>query len=351
MKQSEFIEIVKRQWESGSFLPLFCGTTGCEAALVRPLPVAVPTDWSYVTAGIYALYRQCKDARIPALCKRDIESLLKREDPFSVWCGYNAAFPLLRNEREGRAPFSVMDDKMLGELRFALTQNREKLRTARIWQGANAPEGLWTQIAASANVLERKYGIHLVDELTTPTVQYRGTASSDMAGLLERKLGEYVSAARQKWNHLPRAVRMAEMDVPRVDANYGSFGEWKPERAHTCIPKEELEKDFGSIDVELYDYYKSWRFAALELRVGELDVTLDPIYENASGQTSFFFTIEIRNALYFKIGTARVWRTGVEYTLLFKQGGGVFLLEDGQKIPFLFAETITALLENAEAAQ
>jgi hypothetical protein len=143
---------------------------------------------------------------------------------------------------------------------------------------------------------------------------------------------------------------MAEMDVPRVEADYGSFGEWRPERAHACIPKEELEKDCGPIDAELYDYYRSWRFAAFELRIGTFDLMFDPIYENAAGQTSFFFTVEIGDSLYFKLGTARDWQTGMEYTLLFKQGGGAFLLEDGQEAPFLLAETITALLENAGTA-
>lgn len=81
---------------------------------------------------------------------------------------------------------------------------------------------------------------------------------------------------------------MAEMDVPWVEVNYGSFGVWKPERAHTCISKEKLERDFGPIDTELYDYYSGWRFAALELYLGTLDLALDPIYENAAGQTSFF---------------------------------------------------------------
>lgn len=345
---------MRQQWEGGSFLPLFYGTTGCEEALVRALPVSVPTDWSYVTAGIYALYRQCKNDGIPALCRQDIEFLLNKGDPFSVWCGYNAAFPLLRNEQEGTAPFSVMNSEMVEKLRSALAQNREKLRTARIWQGANAPEGLWTQIAASAGVLEREHDLHLVgkaEEAPAPTVQYHGAASCDVAGLLGQKLDEYVNAVQQKWRHPPRAVRMAEMDVPRVDADYGSFGAWKPERARACISKEELEQDYGPIDTELYDYYRGWRFAALELCVGALDLALDPIYENAAGQTSFFFTIELGNVLYFKLGTAGDRLTGAEYTLLFKQGGGVFLLEDGQEVPFPLAETITALLENAETAR
>lgn len=353
MKAEELRRIAEREWTEGSFLPLLRGEQGCEAELTRCIPAAVPTDWSYVIEqGIYALYRKEGDPEIVRLFRADVERLLDGADPFSVWCGYNVCFFLLCKEREGRAPFQLMDDIMLDKLRCALRTNREKFIAARIWQGTNCPLGLWTDIVDSARVLEEKHGVRLLEnEPDTPKAQplVRGGAAPDLAALLGRKLQAYVEAQKAKKHSLPRAVRVRGMDIPHVDAPYGSFGEWEPERATVAASRRELEELFGfEIDVELYEYYRHWRFAMWELRAAGLTCTMDPLYETAEKQTNFFRSVLLNGRYYFKLGTARD-DTGREYTLLCRNTGGVWLLEDEDETarPMYFAESISAMLECA----
>lgn len=358
MNGADFVELARSEWKKGSFLPLLCGMTGCEEPLTRRLPAAVPTDWSYVLEqGVYALYRQERDPSIPALCRRDVERLLAAEDPFSVWCGYSVCFFLICKERDGRAPFRIMDGALLDRLRRALAGSRDALARARIWQGADAAEGLWSDIEDSAQVLKEKFGVCLLPETSgdgepdgAGRPLLRGGAGQDMAALLGRKLEEYVEAQRREKHRLPRAVRLEGMDVPRVDAPYGSFGDWLPQRATTAVSRRELEELYGfEIGVELYEYYRSWRFAGFELHTAGLDLYMDPVYETAEGKTSFFQSVRLNGAYYFKLGTASDPDSGAEYTLLCRNTGGLYLLDDEAQpaLPQYFAESITALLNYA----
>lgn len=353
MGMAEFTEIVEQAWRNRDFVPLFRGESGCEADLIRYLPAFAPTDWSYVIdEGIYELYRKTGDKSIMTLCRRDIGKLLDSGDPFSVWCGYCVCFFLLNKERENRAPFSIMDDEMLNKLQSALVSNRERLKTAHIWQGTRMPDGLWTDIASSSVVLERKFGIRLLDKETEDKSKprFQGPVTKDMPDLLGQKLQDYVDVLWEKEHSLPRAVRIPGMDIPHVNAEYGYFGDWKPERAHAVVSREKLEEIYETeIPSELYEYYRGWRFAAFKMNVGTMRLYMDPLYENLAGQTNFFQSVMLRQELYFKLGTAD--DRNLEYTVLYKHSGGVYLLEDGTESMIYFAENITALLENVEKSK
>lgn len=360
MNTENFIKIVEEEWKKGSFLPIFYGAIGYEEELTHWIPASVPTDWDYVIrVGIYELYRKYKDISIIDLCRKNIEEMLESDNPFSLWCGFMVCDFLLPKEYRGEAPFSIIDEKMIEKIKIMLDTKQSKLKKAKIWQGKDLKNGLWEVIENYAKVLEKDFGVNLLEKNSDnkPNINtqdseayLKDTVITDMETLLGRKLQEYVDNTWKEKQRLPRAVRVNGMDVPCVDADYGSFGDWKPEKARNAVSKEELEKDFGvKINDELYEYYRSWRFASVDWKIENLDISMDPIYENAEGKTSFFFTIMLDDNLYFKLGMACDRNSSIEYTLLFKNSGGVYLLEDEEDSrPIYLAENITALLNNVK---
>lgn len=361
MNLNELNKIIEEELKKGSFLPLFYGAIGFEEQLLKYFPSDVPTDWGYVIEkGIYELYKQSQDNDIVELCKKNVVDMLESTNPFSVWCGYNVCWNLITKEKSGKAPFNIMNIQMIENLKYSLNKNKKALSKARIWNGKNLQNGLWSDIERLSKILKEKYQVYcLVDEdgedklgidVKATKAMLSGAIATNMEELLGQKLQEYVDNIWEKKQRLPKAVRIMGMDVPAIDADYGSFGTWKPERAHNVIPKKELEEELGvEISNELYEYYRSWRFASIDWKIENIDITMDPIYENAKGETSFFFTIMLDDTLYFKIGTAYDRKTSIEYTLLYKNSGGVYLLDDEDDSNIIyFAENITALLNNVK---
>ena len=159
----QYIDICEKSFLVGSFVPIFRGDEGfCLSN--RNLPADVPTDWSAVIRfGLYDYYFLKKDRKIINMCRDSIIQLLNGE-AFEIWCAYNICFFLLGNEYKKQAPFIIMDHNMIDRLKNALNSNAALLKTARIWNGKNLPEGLWTDICFSSKVLKMRYQIDIIQE-------------------------------------------------------------------------------------------------------------------------------------------------------------------------------------------
>ncbi len=324
MTAQEMMELARRAREEGSFRPLFLAEEGFVIPPDRSVPVDIPTDWSLVVQnGLYSLYESTRDAQIPSLCAADLR-ILFRGGAYCVWCAYNVFFYLLCAEREGRAPFAVVDGALLQDLRDALLRTKEALESAKIWLGRQSPLGLWGQIAGSLKSLETRFGLALALDGGEP-----------MKELVRRLLQNYFERTRRETGSAPRAVRRAGMDVPRFTVEPGRFGDWEPEEASCALAPETLARIFGEpVHPELYAYYRDWRFAALEFTWHGRMCAMDPIYETVPNQTNFFFSMKLFGELYFKLGIAEGdGADGEENTILFRNAGGVYLLRGGSRTP------------------
>ena len=162
MTRQDYMNIVTRAYQEGSFVPLFRGDEGYQIAMNRFAVGDVPTDWSILIAfGIYEFFNKTKDADVPQLCRKAIYELLKG-DAYSLWCAYNTCFFFVYQEYDHRAPFKTLDTDLFMELRNKLNANCEILKATKIWQGKNLKEGLWTDIVSSAAIVKRRYGVDLV---------------------------------------------------------------------------------------------------------------------------------------------------------------------------------------------
>lgn len=162
MTQRDYLEIVGKAVSEKSFVPLFRGDVGYRIAPNRFIPGDIPTDWSLLLGfGIYAYFRETGDPDVPGLCRKAVCELLEG-DVFSIWCGYNVCFFLAYQECENRAPFRILDETLLQALRSALHSNQAALKNARICQGKNLKEGLWTDIVSSAAIPKKRFGIDLI---------------------------------------------------------------------------------------------------------------------------------------------------------------------------------------------
>ncbi len=163
--------------------------------------------------------------------------------------------------------------------------------------------------------------------------------------IVKAALDAYFLRCYQEYGSFPKDVRIKGMDIPHFSVDYGKFGEWKPEEATFSIPKEDLDELCdGNINEELYEYYRYWRFASLEVKNKRIKFIMSPIFETIPNKTNFFFAMDINEELYFKIGIAEGLDDLSEYTVFVRNGGGVYLLEGGALKPWLFCERISDLL-------
>lgn len=162
MTQQDYMSMVNKALLEKNFVPLFKGDEGYSILPNRFIPATIPTDWSILLGfGIYPCFRETEDTHIPELCRKAIYDLLEA-DAFSIWCGYNVCFFLAYQECENRAPFRILDEELLRKLRDTLHENRQVLADAKIWNGKNLKEGLWTDIVSSAAIPKKRFGIELI---------------------------------------------------------------------------------------------------------------------------------------------------------------------------------------------
>ena len=328
MNLQNYQNMTQKALEEGSFVPLFRGDLGYATETGNYAVADIPTDWSIIIQyGIFALYEEQKDPRIPKLCRKSL-LIMMEGDYFDVWCAYSLCFSLAYHDFKKDAPFSILDEILLRTLQGALCREEEVLMQSKCWQGKNLKNGLWSDIFASARIAVQKYGVKF---LKYPDFRF----------LLKEKLDVYAQDSK--------AVRRKNMDYPPMNVAYGMYGKWKPMPALHTPTLEELEAYYGVlVSEELYQYISCWRFAGLELHFGRYDCNIWPLSENSDGQPNYLLGIELARELFFVLGTAIDQSGLTTYSILLRNSGGIYLLEDGTKRPVYLTSGIYKFLIGSE---
>jgi len=159
---ASYYELCEKAFLDGSFVPLFRADKSLKIKVSQYIPADIPIDWDLLLRrGIYEYYTASKDPRIIEICRDSIKTLLLGS-AYEIWCGYNVLFYMVCKEGRKEAPFYIVDDEMRQLLRDSLQTNKEKLKAAKIWQGKNMKEGLWTDITSSSLYLKKKYGFEIL---------------------------------------------------------------------------------------------------------------------------------------------------------------------------------------------
>lgn len=321
----QYIDMCEKAFLNGSFIPLFCGTEGFSVGN-KNVPADVPTDWAVIiNFGIYDYYIITKDNKIITMCYNGIMELLNG-GAFELWCAYNLCFFMIKYEYENRAPFHIMDKNMINNLKLALNKNIDCLRKAKIWNGKNLIDGLWTDIVTSSKVLKMRYDIEIIEE-----------TNLKIKDLLKKVLDCYFSEYKKQFGDFPKTVKTKDICVPHIDAEVGEWGTWRPELPQSNVPIEVYSKFYGKeFPKELYEFISCWRFAPFEFKKNNFIYTINAIYEDHLHRPNVLMSIAVKNTLYYLLGTAISEESEKTYGIFFKSTGGIYLIEDGtNQIQFL----------------
>jgi len=327
-----FLELVEKAISAGTFVPLFRGEGEYAPESLDHMPVKVTTDWdALMRLGIFTIYKNDPDPRIPQFCKEAVYSLASG-DAFDVWCAFNVCFVIVFHEKRQSAPFKILNDDMISKVRNGIMRERNALRKLKIWVGERLNEGLWTDIVSASKVAEDDYGIQFLDTL-------------DLETLLREKLTAFLEVIRKYGG----SVRRRNMDYPPMNADYGEYSLWEPCPARNTPTRKELEDYYGvTVSEEFYSYLSLLRFAELELQYGEFICNIFPLFEDNNGNLKLLPGIEIDNSMYYALGTAINRNSSVSYAIVLKNEEGIYLLEDGTENLTYLTSGICRLLFDSE---
>lgn len=326
----DYLLLVKKAIAEDSLVPLFRGEGEYAVGALSRLPADIPIDWAAVLNCIYICFREDGGARIPALCDAALCTLAEG-DAFDVWCAFNLCFFDAYHAKEQDAAFPL-PERTRAKVQAAVLARKNALRRARIWQGKNRIEGLWTDIIEMADVAAKKYGADLL-----------GTVSLETA--LDEKLRQFAETLPARGG----SVRRRDMDYPVLDAEVGDYALWTPCPARNTPSAAALAAFYGApVSAELTEYLSLRRFAELELHYGAFPCDIFPLYENQQGALHPLPGIELRQCMYYAFGTARSENGAVTYALLLRSSGGIYLLEDGTHKPIYLTANLSRFFSDCE---
>lgn len=123
--------------------------------------LAFPTDWiAIIEDGIYPLYRE-QSYDIKALFEGSIFSMLNGK-AFDIYCAIGILYTQLKEEQQGRSPFSVNRDLLVEEARKTLIRNKEELKKCYEWQGRHEKEGMWRYIEKMNQGYKTYFNIEII---------------------------------------------------------------------------------------------------------------------------------------------------------------------------------------------
>lgn len=158
LTKKEIFALAKKARERGELSKYLCGEGGY-AILGNPdIPANIPTDFSRMIDGIYALYKAAPDENFIDEYVRAVVSL--DDTPVHVWCAYHAVFLQILDENgclKYPPPFTLPDE-VRTRVRDNVLKNETALRNCREYLGEDYKDGLWGDIARLDGILAEDYG-------------------------------------------------------------------------------------------------------------------------------------------------------------------------------------------------
>ena len=158
---AELLALAKKACENGELAEFLCGEKGYAVHGNRDIPLNIPTDFNRVANCIYKLYSTEKDENIIAAFRRVIEE--PDDTPLRVWGAFMTCCHQIAYEHSTYpAPFKIIDDSLISNLRAALKRNETTLRSCKKWLGINKENGLWDYIVHQNGIYNEEYGISIL---------------------------------------------------------------------------------------------------------------------------------------------------------------------------------------------
>lgn len=156
------LALTQKAFEQNEVADFLQGKSDYACPVSRFTPANVPTDTGRIIEfGIYALYNDTNDETIIQKFKEAILNLLKG-DSIQVWVAYSVCWIQIYNEQHEKAPFKLVDDNLIRDIRQAVLKNENELRACREWQGWNKENGLWDDICRMDRVLKANYEVNIL---------------------------------------------------------------------------------------------------------------------------------------------------------------------------------------------
>lgn len=162
LSNKAILSMTKKAFKNNEVFDLLQGSNGYECPLCKFVPAYVPTDFGRVISeGIYKYYQSYNSNDHIKIFTDSIIKLMNGS-PVQVWIAYHICWSLYYNENNGSAPFNVVDNILLSNLRDSINKNKEALKICKEWQGWQQKDGLWGDIEACEYGLKSKFGMCLL---------------------------------------------------------------------------------------------------------------------------------------------------------------------------------------------
>jgi len=159
LSNSIILNITRIAFNNKEFCLLLSGEGRYKCDVNRYVPANIPTDWNRIIKhGIYALYNEKTNINVVDDFIDAIRQLLGK-NALHVWIAYSVVWFQLYNEHNIKSPFQIITPDLLQEVKTALQNNTDELKTIREWQGTSENNGLWEDITKRNEVLHKEFGI------------------------------------------------------------------------------------------------------------------------------------------------------------------------------------------------